>query len=86
MTFTTQEKSIKAQQLLNDALVQEIFSDLERRYITEWRGTGPGEGEKREMAHAAVRAIDDFRARLSALVSAPRVDAHNNRGAGKRQG
>lgn len=80
----TQETAIRAQQLMNDPLVQEIFAVLEKRYIQEWRGTGAGEAEKREMAHAAVRAIDDFRARLSALASAPKVAAHNNRNAGRR--
>lgn len=84
MTATPQEIAIRAQQLMNDPLVQEIFSGLEKRYIQDWRSTGPGEAEKREMAHAAVRAIDDFRARLSALANAPKVAAHNNRNAGRR--
>lgn len=84
MTIDPQATALRAQQLMDDPLVQEIFSMLERRYIQEWRSTGPGEGEKREMAHAAVRAIDDFRARLSVMASAPKVNAHNNRNAGRR--
>lgn len=78
------EIAIRAQQLIDDPLVQDIFATLERRYIQDWRATGAGEAEKREMAHAAVRAIDDFRARLSALANAPKVNAHNNRNAARR--
>lgn len=84
MTTDTRETALRAQQLKDDPLVQEIFAMLERRYIQEWRSTGPGEGEKREMAHAAVRAIDDFRARLSTMANAPKVTAHNNRNAARR--
>lgn len=84
MTLTPHEIAIRAQQLLDDPVVAVIFSDLERRYISEWRGTGPGENEKRETAHANVRALDDIRARLSALASAPKVAAHNNRNAARR--
>lgn len=74
----------RAQQLLNDAVVAEVFATLERRYIHEWRSTEPSETEKREKAHAAVRALDDIKARLSSLASAPRVQAFNARGSAKR--
>jgi hypothetical protein len=84
MTLTPHETAIRAQQLLDDPVVQQILSDLERRYILEWRGTGPGENERRETAHANVRALDDIRAKLSSLASAPKVAAHNNRNAVRR--
>jgi hypothetical protein len=70
----------RAQQLIDDPVVQEIFASLEGRYITEWRHTSPNDTQKRETAHAAIRALDDFRAKLKALATAPKVDAHNNRG------
>lgn len=82
--LTPAEIAIRAQQLSNDPVVQDIFASLERRYIHEWRSTEPSETEKREKAHAAVRALDDIKARLSSLASAPRVAAFNARGSAKR--
>jgi hypothetical protein len=79
-----EEIARRAQALVNDQLVQDIFTTLEGRYIHEWRNTPPQDVQKREAAHAAIRALDDFRARLKALANAPKVDAHNNRNAGKR--
>lgn len=74
----------RAQQLIDDPVVQEVFASLEGRYITEWRHTSPADMQKRETAHAAVRALDDFRAKLKALATAPKVDAHNGRTSAKR--
>lgn len=82
--MTPDETARKAQSLVNDPLVAEIFASLEGRYITEWRHTPPADVQKREAAHAAIRALDDFRSRLKALATAPKVEAHNNRNASKR--
>ena len=70
----------RAQQLIDDPLVQEIFASLEGRYITQWRHTGANDTQGREGAHAAIRALDDFKAKLKSLATAPKVDAHNNKG------
>lgn len=77
MVSDTREIAIKAQQLLDDALVQQIFATLEARYISDWRNSAPDDVQKREAAHASVKALDDFRARLSSLSKAPKVEAHN---------
>lgn len=82
--MTPEETARKAQALVNDPLVAEIFSTLEGRYIHQWRNTPPEDVQKREAAHAAIRALDDFRSRLKALATAPKVEAHNNRNAQKR--
>jgi hypothetical protein len=81
---TPEEMARKAAQLLQDEVVQAVLSSLEGRYIHEWRNTAPGDTQRRETAHASIRAIDDFRAKLKALASAPKVDAHNGRAAQKR--
>lgn len=75
--MTPQELANRAQQLIDDPVVAEIFASLEGRYITEWRHTPPADVQKREAAHAAIRALDDFRAKLKALATAPKVEAHN---------
>ena len=84
MTPNPADIARRAQQLLDDLLVQEIFSTLEGRYIHQWRNTPAEDTQKREAAHAAIRGLDDFRAKLKALASAPKVDAHNGRNAGRR--
>ena len=78
------EMALKARSLLEDPLLIEIFSHLESRYINDWRNTQPADGQKREAAHAAMRGLEDIRGRLHSLANAPKVDAHNNRNAGKR--
>jgi ribonuclease HI len=84
MTPTPDEMARKAKQLLEDDFVQAVLASIESRYIHEWRNTSPQDMQKREASHAAIRAIDDFRAKLKALASAPKVDAHNGRSANKR--
>lgn len=82
--MTPEETARKAQALVNDPLVAEIFATLEGRYIHTWRNTPPEDVQKREAAHAAIRALDDFRSRLKALATAPKVEAYNNRNVNKR--
>lgn len=82
--MTPQETSRRAMELINDPLVAEIFATIEGRYIHQWRNTPPEDVQKREAAHAAIRALDDIRARLKTVAAAPRVDAHNNRNVNKR--
>ena len=82
--MTPQELANRAQQLLNDAVVAEVFASLEGRYITEWRHTPADNIDKREAAHAAIRALDDVKMKLQSMANAPKVEAHNNRGAARR--
>lgn len=83
MTSST-EIARRAQQLIDDPVVTEIFASLEGRYITEWRNTPPADVQKREAAHAAIRALDDVKTKLSSMANAPKVEAHNNRSAARR--
>lgn len=74
----------RAKQLLDDDVVQQVFASLEGRYITEWRHTPADNIDKREAAHAAIRALDDVKMKLQSMANAPKVEAHNNRGAARR--
>lgn len=84
MNPTPDELARRSEQLLNDPVVQHALAALESRYIHEWRNTPASDVQKREAAHAAIRALDDIRAKLKAMSNAPKVDAHNNRNANKR--
>lgn len=78
------EKARKAKEIMEDTVFLQIFADLEARYISEWRNALPGEIQKREAAHANIRALEDIRGRFHSIANAPKVDAHNNRNAAKR--
>lgn len=78
------EKARKAQALLDDPVVIQIFADLADRYTLDWRNTQPEGHQKREAAYAAIRALEDFKGKLHSMANAPKVDAHNNRNAAKR--
>ena len=80
----TDDIARRAKQLLDDEVVQKVFASLEGRYINEWRNTSPVDVQKREAAHAAVRALEDVKTKLSAMANAPKVEAHNSRNAGRR--
>lgn len=77
-------KSLKAKEIMEDAVFLAIFGDLESKYINDWRNSQPGETQKRETAHAGMRALEDIKGRLHSIANAPKVDAHNNRNAAKR--
>lgn len=78
--ISAEDLSRRAKQLLDDEVIQQVFASLEGRYMNEWRNTSPADIQKREAAHAAVRALDDLKTKLSSLANAPKVEAHNARG------
>ena len=82
--LATPDMARRAKEMLDDDVVRGIISYLEGRYVSEWRNTPPGEFQKREAAYAAVRALEDFKVKLSSLANAPKVDAHNNRNVARR--
>lgn len=79
-----QEIARKAKEMQEDEVVAHIFSYLEGRYIFEWRNALPGDLQKREAAYAAIRALEDIKVKLGSMANAPKVEAHNNRNAGRR--
>lgn len=74
----------RAKELQEDEVVRQIFAYLEGRYVAEWRNTTPADAPKREAAYAGIRALEDFKVKLASLANAPKVEAYNNRNAGKR--
>lgn len=74
----------RAKEIQEDEVVRQIFAYLEGRYVAEWRNTTPADAPKREAAYAGIRALEDFKVKLASLANAPKVEAYNNRNAGKR--
>lgn len=79
-----QDIARKAKEMQEDEVVAYIFAYLEGRYISEWRNASPADLQKREAAYAAIRALEDIKVKLGSLANAPKVEAHNNRNAGRR--
>ncbi len=78
------EKARRAKEIMEDDVFLGIFSDLEAKYISDWRNTQPADLQKREAAYAAIRVMEDIKGKLHSVANAPKVDAHNNRNAAKR--
>jgi len=53
-----------AAHLLDNEVVQEVLSTMEREYMRAWRETELNETDERERLFASVRAIEGFREHL----------------------
>lgn len=76
--MTPEELARKAQQLLDDPLVQQIFAQLDDRYVDDFRKSLPADTAKRETAHARLMALKDVRSALAAFVTDAKIRAHNS--------
>ncbi len=52
-----QQKGVRAQELLNNDLLQEVFTYLETEYLTAWRRTRVRDTEAREKLWQAVQIV-----------------------------
>jgi hypothetical protein len=73
--IVSEELAQHAQDFLDDAAVQNIFSVLEARYIDNFRSTHANAKDKREEAFYMLRAIDELKSQLSSLANEPKVMA-----------
>lgn len=72
MVDTLQDDIIKAnraQELLNDSLLNEAFVALKTEFIHQWGRTRPDEIEKRERLYNMGKAVDDVKAYLEGWVT-----------------
>ena len=76
--MNTEELARKAQQLLDDPLVQQVFAKLEARYINDFRGSAANEAAKRETAYARLTALQDLKRGIEDVVYDHKVRAHNS--------
>lgn len=78
------EKARRAKEIMEDEVFLSVFSDLEEKYIADWRSSQPADIQKRETAWSAIRVLGDIIGKLHSVANAPKVDAHNNRNAARR--
>jgi hypothetical protein len=70
-----QHKGIRAQELLDNSLLQEVFTEIESVYLKEWRGSKAIDVDAREAAWRALKTLDGIRGLLKICVTNGKVAA-----------
>jgi len=60
--------SQRAEELLNDPLIQKIFQELESKYIDAWRGSDPKDSSGREVLFQLQWAIAEVRSHFNVIL------------------
>jgi hypothetical protein len=68
-----QDKGARAQALLDNSLLREVFSYLEAEYLTAWRNTRVSETGAREKLWQAVHIVNLVRDHLTKFVTDGRI-------------
>ncbi len=74
-----QHRGIRAEELLNNSLLQEAFQDLERQYLEAWRATKPLETAHREKWWLAIQILGKIQEHLRRHVTDGRIAAEDLR-------
>ena len=70
-----QHKGVRAQELLNNTLLQETFQYLETQYLQAWRSTKVRETDSREKLWQAIQILGIIQEHLKLFVTNGRVAA-----------
>jgi hypothetical protein len=63
-----QERGAKAKALLNNELLQEAFSSIEKALLSEWRQTAPDDNQRREDAWRSLKLLENLQSSLKRTV------------------
>jgi hypothetical protein len=77
--YEAQKLSHDAHLLLENSAFQKALSRLSEMYISEWRLSSPTDIDTRESIFFRMRALDELRADLSAILTGGHITAHNHR-------
>lgn len=77
MDFTKEEIARRANELLEDPIFLFAVSEVERRYLHNWRNSPFDGTNAREACWLGVKGLEDIRAQLQSLATAPKVEAFN---------
>lgn len=77
MDFTKEEIARRANELLEDPIFQFAIAEVERRYLINWRNSPFDGTNAREACWLGVKGLEDIRAQLQSLATAPKVEAFN---------
>ena len=70
-----QHKGVRAQELLNNTLLQETFQYLETQYLQAWRSTKVRETDSREKLWQAIQILGIIQEHLKLFVTNGRIAA-----------
>lgn len=68
-------KAARARQLLDDALLAEVFEAVEKAAIEVWRQTGSAQQAEREIAWQSLKAVERVRMTLQGIVDNGLIEA-----------
>jgi len=72
--LTTRNKAIAAQALLNNELLNEIFTVIRERGLSEWERSSPSDTEIREMIYNRVKAIQEVKREMQRALDAQLIE------------
>ena len=73
------EKGRRAEELMEDQVLQEAFDLLERQYVSEWQASNASERDKREAAYWGQVNIRALRQKLQEIIGGGQVAQHELR-------
>lgn len=73
--MSAEARAARAQQLLDDPLLTEVFDAVEAAAINAWRTTGSAQNAERETAWQALKAAERVRATLQGIVDNGLIEA-----------
>lgn len=71
----TEQKSIRAKQLLDDAVLKEVFSEIEAAALMAWKSTTTDNVQQREYSWLTVKVLDRLRDALQVVADAHHFEA-----------
>lgn len=77
--WTAEQRSERANELLDDPLIQHVFDTLEMRYVDAWRASKYDDYGVREQAYERLMALHEFRADLEMIATDSAIKAFNRR-------
>jgi len=69
------DRGFRAQELLNNSLLNEAFAAIEERYLSEWRASKVADQEAREAAWRALKTLDGIKDLLKRYVMDGKIAA-----------
>lgn len=75
--FTKEEIARRANELLDDPIFLFALAEVERQYLHNWRTAPFDATTAREACWLGVKGLEDIRAQLQSMATAPKVEAFN---------
>lgn len=77
MEFSKEELAKRASEILNDPIFIFALGEVENRYLHNWRTSPFDATAAREACWLGVKGLEDIRAQLQSMATAPKVEAFN---------